>query len=85
MKLLMRVVAILLALSWCSGCDVRPGSLEYSNLQDFANEVECARGYKNKCWCFVATRRGGLGQETTSIGMALGTDDLCDRPRQREE
>ncbi len=70
------VVIVIFFLSCSSGCSVNPKELSAEYVQDFANKVKCATGYKGRCWCFVASRKTG-STATTGIGMALAPDELC--------
>ena len=57
-------------------CTVNPSKLDEDYVEKFANRVRCAKGYKGKCWCFVASRRTA-STSSSGIGMALAPDELC--------
>lgn len=57
-------------------CSVNSSKLDADYVESFAEDVRCAKGYAEKCWCFVASRRTG-SSATTGIGMTLAPDELC--------
>ena len=73
MKFLLLVGALCLVFS---GCSVNAQKLDKEYVQKFASQVRCSKGYKGKCWCFVASRQTGK-TDSTGIGMCIVPDELC--------
>ena len=67
---------VILVMVFCSNCNVNPSKLPEDYVAKFAAKVRCATGYKNKCWCFVASRKTG-NTDSTGIGLTLAPDELC--------
>jgi hypothetical protein len=42
-----------------------------------ANGVTCAKGYKGKCWCFVAFGHFEFSDRSRTLGFTLAPDELC--------
>jgi len=76
MRWIMLLVFALTSVFLSTGCSINASKLDEGYVKDFAENVRCAKGHQNKCWCFVASRKTG-NVETTGIGMTLVPDDLC--------
>lgn len=67
---------LLICASILQGCSVNASKLDSDYAKEFAENVRCAYGYNDACWCFVASRKTG-STDSTGIGMTLAPDDFC--------
>jgi hypothetical protein len=70
-------LALIVLATIISGCKVRPSKMAKDNAVDFAQNIQCVRGYKNKCWCFVASTKN-LEMSPSGMGVTLAPDELCE-------
>ncbi len=64
------LVVISLAIIPMMGCSINASEIDPAYASKFAKSVRCAVGYKEACFCFIASRR--------SVGMTIDhTGKLC--------
>jgi len=73
----MRWILVVIALVGLCGCSVNASKLEANYAKKFAENVRCAKGYNNGCWCFVASRKTG-STDSTGIGLTLAPKEFCE-------
>lgn len=80
----MKTIITLALIATLAGCSINAEPLDKEYVIDFAQKVRCAIGYKQQCWCFVASRKTGA-TSTSGIGLTHAPKEMCGIKKSRSE